>query len=156
MVILGIDPGTRIIGYGIIKKERNTLRALDFGVIKTTPEKTAGENLEETFTQLKKLIQTYKPEVIGLEKLFYFKNKKTVISVAEARGVILLASSLDNIPTQEYTPLEVKIAVTGYGRADKKQVQKMVPYILELEGPLESDDAADALAVAVCVANHAQ
>lgn len=154
MVILGIDPGTAIAGYGFINKEKSVLKMIDYGCV-FTPAKTANSKRINTIAnKLKKLIQKYQPQNIAVEQLFFFKNLKTAITVSEARGAILLTANQSNIPIYEYTPLQVKQAVTGYGKADKTQVQKMVKVILNLKEIPKPDDAADALAIAICCANH--
>lgn len=155
MRILGIDPGTHILGYAFLEKRLRGLRAIDFGVIETSREEvSAGERLLEIHHGIEKLFARHNPECVALERLFFFKNQKTVMSVAGVRGVVLLTAALHGIPSEEYTPLEVKMSVTGDGRADKKQVQKMVRLILELDETPEPDDAADALAIAICSAHH--
>jgi len=154
MRILGIDPGTTIIGYGILEKSfRQRLQAIKYGCIKTNLKKNTNEKLKDLHKQLNRLIEKYKPDIIAVEKLFFFKNQKTVIEVSQARGVILLTAALRNIPVCEYTPLQIKIASTSYGRAEKIQVQKMVKYILRLKEIPKPDDVADALATAICCAN---
>jgi len=153
MIIIGIDPGTAITGYGIIKKEPKGLKIIDYGCITTEQSLTTAERLKETDRQFVKLIKKHKPEKIAVEDIFFFKNAKTVIKVSQARGVILFRASKMMIPIFEHTPLQVKQAVTGYGRADKKQVQQMVKVIFNLEEIPKPDDAADALAVAVCCAH---
>lgn len=149
MIILGIDPGTATTGYGLIKKEK-ALELVDYGCIKTSKNLSSPERLKELYNQLDNLIKKYKPDIVAVEDIFFFKNLKTVIKVSEARGVILLAASRLNIPVVEYTPLQVKQAVVGYGRAEKMQVQKMVKVLLNLKEAPKSDDAADALAIAIC------
>jgi len=153
MIIIGIDPGTAITGYGIIKSEFGRLEMIDYGCIRTEPSLSAAERLKETDLQFIKLINKYQPEKIAVEDIFFFKNAKTVIKVSQARGVILFRASKMMIPIFEHTPLQVKQAVTGYGRADKNQVQQMVKNILKLKEIPKPDDAADALAIAICCAN---
>lgn len=154
MIILGIDPGTRICGYGILEEKNRQIKCLGYGIINTNPKESLGENLEELQKEIEKLIKEYGPQKIALERLFFFKNLKTAITVAQARGVIILTSTKNKIPFEEFTPLEVKQAVTGYGKADKKGVQKMIKMILDLQEEPKPDDAADALAVAICCANR--
>ena len=125
MIILGIDPGTAATGYGLVKKQ-SELRAIDYGCIKTSPQFSTAERLKQTHQQIAKLIKKHKPDIMAVEDIFFFKNLKTVIQVSQARGVALLAASQMKIPVAEYTPLQIKQAVTSYGRADKVQVQKMV------------------------------
>ena len=152
MIILGIDPGTAIIGFGLIKKERN-LKLINYGCIKTSPDFSTAERLEILNKELTLLIKKHKPDIIAVEDIFFFKNLKTVIKVSQARGVILLTAAKAKLRIEEYTPLQVKQAVACYGRADKAQVQEMVKTILNLEEIPKPDDAADALAVAICCAN---
>ncbi len=149
MRILGIDPGYGIVGYGVIDYNNST-EVVDYGVISTPKELSLPERLEVIYSSLCSLINSYKPDVLAVEELFYFKNQTTVISVAEARGVILLAGRNKKIPIYEYTPLQIKQALTGFGRAEKAQMQFMVKTILGLDSVPKPDDAADALAVAIC------
>jgi len=152
MIILGIDPGTAATGFGIIKKNRE-LKLIDYGCIKTSASSTTAERLKEIYSQLTKLIKKHKPNIAAVEDIFFFKNLKTAIKVSQARGVILLAITKSKIPVKEYTPLQVKQAVACYGRAEKKQVQEMVKILLHLKEIPKPDDAADALAIAICCAN---
>jgi len=152
MTILGLDPGTAATGYGVIKKQ-SELRAIDYGCIRTSPQFSTAERLKETHQQIAKLIKKHRPDIIAVEDIFFFKNLKTAIKVSQARGVALLSASQAKIPIAEYTPLQIKQAVTSYGRADKSQVQKMVKVLLNLKEIPKPDDAADALAVAICCAN---
>jgi len=150
MIILGIDPGTATTGFGIIKKEGNKLKCLDYGIISTSKEDSQQERLNILYNQITKLITKHKPDELAIEKLFFFKNLKTAMPVAEARGVILLATAKKKIPLKEITPLQVKMGICGYGRADKKQIQEMVKIILNLDKIPKPDDAADALGIAIC------
>ena len=152
MRILGIDPGYGIVGYGIIDSN-NSSDVVDYGVVSTPKEMTLPDRLEVIYSSLTSLINSYKPDVVAVEELFYFKNQTTVIPVAEARGVILLACKKSGVPIFEYTPLQIKQGLTGVGRAEKAQVQFMVKSILGLEKVPKPDDAADALAAAI---THAQ
>ena len=152
MIILGIAPGTAATGFAIIKKQ-SELRAIDYGCIRTSPQFSTAERLKETHQQIAKLIKKHRPDIIAVEDIFFFKNLKTAIKVSQARGVALLSASQAKIPIAEYTPLQIKQAVTSYGRADKSQVQKMVKVLLNLKEIPKPDDAADALAVAICCAN---
>ena len=149
MIILGIDPGYAIVGYGLIDSAKNNA-VIDYGVITTPKEDSIAVRLKTIEDALTFIIEKYKPEVLAIEELFYFKNQKTVIPVAEARGVIVLTCQklIGNI--YEYTPLQIKQALTGIGRAEKAQVQYMVKTILGLKSIPKPDDAADALAVALC------
>lgn len=149
MRILGIDPGYGIVGWGIIDTNA-TLDVIDYGVISTPKELTLPERLEVIYSSIESLILSYNPDVVAIEELFYFRNQTTVIPVAEARGVILLSCRKNGVPIFEYTPLQIKQALTGVGRAEKQQVQFMVKSILGLEKIPKPDDAADALAVAIC------
>ena len=149
MRILGIDPGYGIVGWGLIDAD-NGIQVIDYGVVSTPKELTLPERLEVIYSSIQSLINSYKPDVMAVEELFYFKNQTTVIPVAEARGVILLSARMCKLPIFEYTPLQIKQALTGFGRAEKKQMQLVVQSILGLEKIPRPDDAADALAVAIC------
>lgn len=149
MVILGIDPGYAIIGYGIIDTNKKDM-VIDYGAITTPKEDSMPVRLEAIDSSLKYLFDKYKPDVVAVEELFFFKNQKTVIPVAQARGVIILACQKYCGNIFEYTPLQIKQALTGQGRAEKAQVQFMVKAILGLDTIPKPDDAADALAVAIC------
>jgi len=152
MIILGIDPGTAMIGYGLIKQNEK-MDLIDYGCIRTSASLTTAERLKELSNQLDDLIRRYKPDMVAVEDIFFFKNLKTAIKVSQARGVILLTAAKLNIPVFEYTPLQVKQAITSYGRAEKIQVQKMVKTLLNLKEIPKPDDASDALAVAICCDN---
>lgn len=147
--ILGIDPGFARIGYGFIKKDKDKLETIDFGCIETDKKLEFSERLFQLHNELEKIIKKNKPDIIAIEKLFFFKNLKTAIDVAQARGVIMLTAKQAKTQIQEYTPLEVKQAVTGYGRADKTQVAKMVELVLKLKKMPKLDDTVDALAIAI-------
>lgn len=149
MVILGIDPGYAIVGYGVIDTNKPNM-VLDYGAITTPKEDSMPVRLEAIDQSLKYLFEKYKPDAVAIEELFYFKNQKTVIQVAQARGVIVLACQKYCGNIYEYTPLQIKQALTGQGRAEKAQVQYMVKAILGLNSIPKPDDAADALAVAIC------
>ncbi len=153
MIILGIDPGLAIVGYGVIEAVKGNFRVLDYGVITTPKEESTPVRLKMIEESLSKLIDKYQPENISIEELFFATNAKTAITVAEARGVILLTAITKCGRLYEYTPLQIKQAITGYGKADKKQVQQMVRILLKLKEIPKPDDAADALAVAL---THAQ
>lgn len=152
-IILGIDPGLATVGYGLVKQEKGKLFIINYGIISTQ----AGHNFEARLLQihkeLEKIIKKYKPDTIAVEELFFCKNVKTAIKVGQARGVILLTCQMENLPIYEYTPLQVKQAITSYGKADKNQVQQMVKTILNLKQIPKPDDAADALAIAITCAN---
>jgi crossover junction endodeoxyribonuclease RuvC len=150
MLALGIDPGTATTGYGLVQDQDGSLVVVDYGVILTASELEMPERLLELFRELKKIILLHRPESSAVEKLFFQKNVRTALSVGQARGVILLALAEAGLPVYEYTPNEVKQAVAGYGSADKNQVQQMVRALLGLKELPQPDDAADALAVAIC------
>lgn len=152
-IILGIDPGTAIVGWGLIEKEGKKCRLLDYSCIRTHSSKKLSERLLEIFDQINSIIKKYKPDTVVIEQLFFFKNTKTAMSVGQARGVLMLAAQINKKEFFEYTPLQVKKAMSGYGRAEKKQIQDMVKASLGLEEIPKPDDAADALAIALC---HAQ
>ena len=153
MRILGIDPGLAIVGFGIIDKHRNGIGVVDYGVINTHKDTPFPLRIQQVYNGVNRLIEKYKPDAIAMEELFFNTNTTTGIAVAEARGVALLAAINKTDNLFEYTPLQIKQALTGYGRADKQQVQYMVKAILNLKAVPKPDDAADALAVALC---HAQ
>ena len=145
MLILGVDPGTARLGWGVIDAE--TMVAC--GCLETKVTDPESKRLLSLFKGFTKLLKKFRPDAVAVEDLFFFKNQKTVIKVSQARGVILVASELLGFPVFSYTPLQVKSSVTGYGRADKNQVQQMVKAILKLDSIPQPDDAADALAVAI-------
>lgn len=151
-IILGIDPGLADTGYGLLIKEEE-LKYLTHGCIKTKAGLAMADRLKKIYQELKSIIKKYSPEVIAVEKLFFCKNVKTALDVGQARGVILLTASQATLQLEEYTPLQVKQAVVGYGKADKQQIQAMVKTILRLKKIPEPDDAADALAIAICCAH---
>jgi len=149
--ILGIDPGTAITGYGLIREaDDGALLALDYGVIRTPSSDPLHIRLIHIYQSLVDLIQQYQPQAIAVEELFFSKNARTALSVGHARGVILLAIAQSGIPFFQYKPAQIKQAVTGYGAADKKQIQEMVRMLLALDVIPKPDDAADALAIAIC------
>jgi crossover junction endodeoxyribonuclease RuvC len=150
---MGIDPGYGITGYGIIKVEGNKLSCLDYGAIRTASTEVFSNRLKFLHQDLKEIIKKFKPNLIAVEDLFFYKNVKTAIKVGQARGVILLTCVLERVAVIEFTPLQVKQAITCYGRAGKGQVQQMVKVILNLKDIPKPDDAADALAIAICGAN---
>ena len=153
MRILGIDPGLATIGYALVDKKTNHFDVLEYGVIKTSADKEDTERLEIIHHNIEELIKEFRPEEMAVEELFFNKNVKTAIMVGQARGVILLAGSQAGLKVYEYTPLQVKQAVVGYGRARKEQVQQMVKALLNLEEIPRPDDSADALAVSICHGN---
>lgn len=151
MITLGIDPGTAITGYGIIKEQLDgCLTVLDYGVVRTSTNLSQAERLAQLYRKIKELILLHQPETAAVEKLFFERNVRTALHVGQARGVVLLALAESRLHIGEYTPMEVKQAVAGYGGADKSQVQQMVKTILGLEAIPQPDDAADALAIAIC------
>lgn len=153
MVILGIDPGYAIVGWGVLEYKANKFRVIDYGSVTTEAKTPFPLRLCDIYNGLCDIIKKYQPEVLSMEKLFYNNNAKTVIDVAQARGVITLAAQQNGLKIAEYTPLQVKQSVTGYGRAVKKQVQEMTRIILNLEKIPKPDDTADALAMAICHAH---
>ncbi len=156
-IILGIDPGIADTGYGVIKKNRSdNLVCITYGSIKTLAGLAMPNRLSIINEELTKIIKKYKPKLIAVEQLFFCKNVKTALMVGQARGVILLTGEQNKIPMVEFTPLQVKQAVAAYGQAGKMQVQKMVKILLNLDKLPRPDDAADALAVAICAANNNQ
>lgn len=149
MIILGIDPGSTRIGFGVIDHQPSSVKCLAYGTI-DNPGTNRSFDLQNTARELAELIKRFHPETAVVERLFFTKNQKTAMAVAETRGVILLTLADKGIPLQEYTPLQVKQAVANFGQADKKQVQRMVQLIFGLTEPVRPDDAADALALALC------
>ena len=153
MTILGIDPGIASVGYGVVSVEKNRMLPLEYGTFTTPANYSVSTRLSMIFEFVSELCKKHSVDALAIEELFFNTNSKTVINVAQARGVILLSATLNGLATYEYTPLQVKQAVVGYGRADKKQVQYMVKELLRLEKPPRPDDTADALAIAICHAN---
>lgn len=152
-IILGIDPGYGITGFGFIKEHKNKLEVLAYGVIRTPAKMHFPDRLKIISEDLKGLIKKYKPTIAGVEKLYFAKNAKTAMDVGQARGVILLSLIESNIPIIEVTPLQVKQGITGYGKAQKPQIQEMVKRLLNLAKIPKPDDAADALAIAITISN---
>ena len=153
MRILGIDPGTGILGFGIIETVRGNAKLVDAGVIRTPVKEDDAVRLQTIYEELTDIIVSSKPEVMSVEKLFFITNVTTAMTVAQARGVVLLCGKQAGLDIFEYTPLQIKMAITGYGRADKRQIQEMVRVILQLDEAPKPDDCADALATAL---THAQ
>lgn len=147
--ILGIDPGTAIVGYSIVDFKENKINLIKYGCIYTDKDTPMETRLLEIFEQLQDIIKEFSPNYMAIEELFFFKNNKTVISVGQARGVIILAGKMNNLEITSYTPLQVKMGITGYGKAEKKQIQLMVKKILNLKEIPKPDDAADAIAIAI-------
>ena len=150
MRILGIDPGMAIIGYGLIEYDSKGISLLASGSVQTDKKLSDSKRLLEIYTDLTTIIKKYKPDCASVEELFFFKNQKTIIPVAEARGVILTALEQNNIPVFSYTPMEVKQVLTGYGRAEKKEVEQMVKFALNTQILPTLDDTVDAIAIAIC------
>ena len=150
MRVLGIDPGYAIVGYGVLDYEKNKFFPVEYGAVTTQAHTDFQERLKEVYNSVDDIIKRTKPDALSIEKLFFTTNQKTVIQVAQARGVILLAASMNGIPVFEYTPLQIKQSVTGYGKAIKTQVQEMTKRLLRLDTLPKPDDAADAIAIALC------
>lgn len=153
MIILGIDPGTAALGWGLVDQTAGRLRAIDHGCLVTSPDLSLGERLLAIHGHVAELIALHEPSVVAVERVFFSRNAQTAIAVGHARGVVLLAAAEAGLPVREATPNEVKLAIAGYGAADKEQVQKMVQLVLGMAARPTPDDAADALAIAVCIAN---
>jgi len=167
---MGIDPGLAKVGFGVVRKIQNPrptssrnevfgkqvksksqkLRSLGYGCIETNPDLSNGERLKKINQELNKLIKEYKPDVLAIENVYFFKNLKTAMPVSQAKGVILFTAAKKKVSIYEFTPLQIKTAVTGYGRADKKQIKEMIKILLNLKEIPRSDDAADALGAAIC------
>jgi len=156
MKILGLDPGTAITGFGLIDAEHGTYKMLEFGALRTNPPASDADRLVILYDALNELLDRVRPDQIAIEKLFFNRNTTTAVPVGQARGVLLLACAQRHIPIGEYTPLEVKQALTGYGRAEKRQIQYMVARLLKMDAPPKNDDAADALAIAITHAHYYQ
>ena len=152
-IILGIDPGYARAGWSVIEKNGQQLKLLEYGCVETLKEVNHAQRLKVLHTEINVVIKKYKPTILAIEELFFFKNLKTAIKVAEARGVLLMTGIENGLEIYEYTPLQIKQALTGYGRADKNQIQQMVKIILKLKEIPQPDDAADAVAVAITYAN---
>lgn len=153
LLIMGIDPGIAILGYGLIEYKGNSFKTIDYGAITTEAGTPMSVRLSIIHRQLNELLEKYKPDAFAVEELFFNKNIKTALTVAHARGVAIVAAVNLGIPIYEYTPLQVKQAISGYGRAEKKQMQQMVKVLLNLKEVPKPDDVADALAVAICHGN---
>lgn len=153
MIILGLDPGTATTGYGVIRKISRQIHCLAYGTINTSPDMSMSRRLEIIYDDLGELISRYRPDAAAIEQLFFGRNTTTAITVGQARGILLLRLEQSGIPIGEYTPMQVKNALVGYGGAEKKQVQYMVQHFLQLPELPRPDDAADALAIAICHAH---
>lgn len=152
MIILGIDPGLATTGFGLIEVKQNKLFLIEAGCVRTSAGKDYPERLIKIYQALKKIIKKHRPEKIAVEEIFFAKNVKTAMKISEVRGIILLLARQLGIPSYQYTPLQIKQALSGYGRAEKIQIQKMVKTILNLREIPKPDDVADALAVAITCA----
>jgi crossover junction endodeoxyribonuclease RuvC len=153
MIVIGIDPGLAIVGFGVISTKNGTITPISYGCIRTSAENKNPQRLAQIYSEVNSLIEKYNPEIIAVERLFFNTNVTTAMSVSEARGVIFLAAQQKNIPVFEYTPSQVKQAITGSGRADKKQMQEMIRRLLNLDEIPQPDDAADGLSIAICHIN---
>ncbi len=156
MRVLGIDPGLAITGYAIVEEEGSELRSIAIGAIRTAAKTPSPSRLQAIYHELREIVAAYEPEAAAVEELFFSRNVRTAMSVGQARGVTILALAEAELPIAEYTPMEVKQAVTGYGGADKVQVQEMVRMLLHLDAAPQPDDAADAAAVAICHLHRAR
>ncbi len=151
MTVIGIDPGSAITGYGILEeKDDHSLKVIDYGVLRTSSKLDSADRLKSLYEQLNQILALHRPKSGAVEKLFFQRNVSTAITVGQARGVLMLALAQAEISVAEYNPVEIKQAVAGYGKADKKQMQQMVKMLLNLQKIPKPDDAADALAVAIC------
>ncbi len=157
MIILGIDPGLAIVGFGVIEKIKNkkngeeTIKYLECGSIKTSPSMSKPDRLNQIQIQFSKIIKEYKPKILSIETLYFFKNAKTAISVSEVKGVLLSTAAKKKLSIYEFTPLQVKLEITGYGKSDKKEIQTKIEKLLRIKDKkIKSDDAIDALAIAIC------
>jgi crossover junction endodeoxyribonuclease RuvC len=153
VIVMGIDPGTAMCGYGLVSREGSSLRMIDYGCLQTLNDRPLPERLLLIHQAVGELLEEHRPAWLGVERLFFNKNVQTAFAVGQARGVVLLAAAQHGVPVLEFGPHEVKVAVTGYGRAPKDQVQRMVQAVLGMAALPRPDDAADALAVAICAAH---
>jgi len=153
MKFLGIDPGTATTGWAVLEENKGQVTAVAFGHISTSPQNTVADRLKEVADDLRGIIRKYRPQESAVEDIFFFKNVKTAVKVSQSRGAILLTLEQENVKIFSYTPLQVKQALTGYGRAEKKQIQLMVKNILKLKAIPKPDDTADAIAIALCHIN---
>ena len=149
--VLGIDPGTATTGWAILEEQKGIVKAIAYGHISTLPENSTAERLKEVADDIEDIIKKYKPQESAIEDIFFFKNLKTAVKVSQSRGAMLLTLEKKNVKIFSYTPLQVKQAITGYGRAEKKQIQLMVKNILKLKSIPKPDDTADAIAIAICI-----
>jgi crossover junction endodeoxyribonuclease RuvC len=153
LIVLGVDPGTAVTGYGVVERTGSKLRAIDYGTLQTPVSHSLPQRLLAISQAMDELIESHHPALVAVERLFFNRNVQSAFAVGQARGVVLLAAARHSLPVHEYGPHEVKMAVTGYGRADKLQVQRMVQVVLGMAEMPRPDDAADALAVAICLAH---
>lgn len=149
MIVIGVDPGTASTGFGVISRNKEKFECLEYGVIRTTPNFSTPERLKKLYNELNELIKKHKPDILVVESLYFFKNLKTAMPVSQAKGVILLTAAKKRVPVYELTPPQIKLAVTGSGRTEKKPMQKKVKSLLKLKELPQPDDAADALAAAL-------
>ncbi len=156
MIILGIDPGYAIVGIGVLEYRNNKFRPIEYNAITTHSSMSTSLRLKLIYEEIGAYLDKYKPDAVAIEELFFNSNQKTAIAVAQARGVLVAQTAIREIPIYEYTPLQIKQSVTGYGRADKGQIQQMVKLLLNLNAIPKPDDAADALAVAICHAHSSR
>jgi crossover junction endodeoxyribonuclease RuvC len=154
MLVLGVDPGTAICGYGLVEFNNNRLKAIDYGAIRTPAHKAPEKRLADIFREITDIMKRHCPDIMGIEQLFFNKNVTTAMAVGQARGVLLLAAAQNSIPLAEFTPLQVKQAVVGYGKAEKEQVIYMTQRLLGLPKKPSPDDVADALAIAICTSHY--
>jgi crossover junction endodeoxyribonuclease RuvC len=150
MLVLGIDPGTAITGWGLVRRDGEALTLVEYGTVSTSPDMALPQRLQTIYRELGEILVRHQPHVVAVERLFFNKNARSAMAVGQARGVVLLAVADAGLALHEYTPLEVKSSVCGYGRASKEQIQKLVQLLLGLDFVPQPDDAADALAVAIC------
>lgn len=156
MLVLGVDPGIERLGYGIIECSGNRLEPLGYGLISTHKNTPKPERLRQIYQDLNSILEKYKPDMVSVETLIFASNVKTALVVSEVRGVILLCASLKNLPVHEFTPLQVKMSLTGYGRSTKQQMEQAVKIILNLSEIPKPDDVSDAIAIAICGGNTAR
>lgn len=150
MLVLGVDPGTAITGFGLVEDQPSKIRAIKYGAIRTESHLPMSQRLKNIYDEVTRLIDEFQPEVVAIESLFFNKNVKTALTVGQARGVVMLAAANSGLEVAEYTPLQVKQAVVGYGRATKNQIQEMVKLLLNLKEVPTPDDVADAMAIGIC------
>lgn len=150
MLVLGIDPGTATTGFALVKKRGKYFECIHCGTINTLPSQTLPERLKIINNELSKIIKEYSPAILAMEKVFFFRNLKTIIPVSQAQGVILLTAAKKKIPVWQVTPIQVKMIITGYGRSKKKEVEEEVRKIIKIDKMPKSDDAVDAIAIAIC------